>query len=208
MKYILLLSLILLTACNVSEQVQNNPDSPAHVLLATNYVGYHEVKDRKFLRSYLGIDPSRTEWCAAFTNSILNEAGYAGSESVSQVPLMARSFLTWGTRVKEPEIGDVVIFSRGDEGWQGHVGFYVKTVTKGGKEYYVMLGGNQGDEVSFLEYPVSKVLGIRRLNPVLHTRNPLDLQSQSLELAASTHIPNESGKYHIEYILTHLEQDL
>jgi len=208
MKHILLLSLIFLTACNISEEVQNNPDSPAHVLLATNYLGYHEVKDRKLLLNYLGIDPSRIEWCAAFTNSILNEAGYAGSESVSNVPLMARSFLTWGTRVKEPKIGDVVIFSRGDDGWQGHVGFYVKNVTKNGKEYYLMLGGNQGDEVSFLEYPVSKVLGIRRLNPDLHTLNPLHLQDQSQVLTAQLNNPSEFDNYHIEYILTRLEQDL
>ena len=95
-------------------------------------------------------------------NAILNEKEIPGSESVSDVPLMARSFLYWGDSVKEPEVGDIVVFPRGDQGWQGHVGFYVMTSADG--KYYYILGGNQDDQVSILRFSASSALDIRRNN--------------------------------------------
>ena len=134
------------------------PGSPVHS--ASTYMFKHEVKNRKELKKLLGVDPSRTEWCAAFVNAMLHKNDIPGSESVSDYPLMARSFLFWGEKVKEPEVGDIVVFERGDEGWQGHVSFYIGTSQDG--KYYYVLGGNQSDQVNVEAYPVRKVLSIRR----------------------------------------------
>ena len=134
------------------------PGSPVHS--ASNYMFKHEVKDNKELKELIGINPSQTEWCAAFVNTMLHQNDIPGSESVSDYPLMARSFLTWGNKVKEPAVGDIVVFARGDDGWQGHVSFYIRTSNDG--KYYYVLGGNQSDMVNVEAYPVRKVLSIRR----------------------------------------------
>lgn len=131
-------------------------DSP--VLTAIQYIGLNERTDKRELTDLLGVDPTRVAWCAAFVNIILDQHNIEGTGS-----LLAQSFLEWGTEVDSPRIGDVVIFERGDEGWQGHVGFYINTVKQGGVEYYKILGGNQKNNISFELYPVRKVLGIRRI---------------------------------------------
>ena len=66
----------------------------------------------------------------------------------------------WGEKVNPQDIkqGDIVIFPRGKEGWQGHVGFYVETQG----DYWVILGGNQKNEVRYDLFLPRKALGIRR----------------------------------------------
>ena len=139
--------------------VANNP-----VVTAQEYIGLSERQDRAELRELTGVDPIRTEWCAAFVNAVLEIDGIPGSDTVSANPLMARSFLTWGNRVEKSDItrGDIVVFPRGNQGWQGHVGFYVETRIKNGREYWVILGGNQSNQVRYDLYPANRALGIRR----------------------------------------------
>jgi uncharacterized protein (TIGR02594 family) len=149
--------------------------NPPHVLYAASYVGMQERLDREQLYTLVGVDPVQTEWCAAFVNAILERHGVPGSTSVSEHPLLARSFLSWGESVNEPKRGDIVIFRRGTEDWQGHVAIYLNTVIRDGKTYYRVLGGNQNDEVNVAEYSVNRLLGIRRIN------NPL-LQGQGVRL--------------------------
>jgi uncharacterized protein (TIGR02594 family) len=159
MKYLLLiLSINILAAC----ATQSNTMST--VTTATPYIGLEERQNRKELRELTGVDPVRTEWCAAFVNAILELEGIPGSESVSDNPLMARSFLDWGTRVEKVDVqkGDIVVFPRGNQGWQGHVGFYVQTQVHNGKEYWLILGGNQDNKVRYDLYPANRVIGIRR----------------------------------------------
>ena len=93
--------------------VANNP-----VVTAQEYIGLSERQDRAELRELTGVDPIRTEWCAAFVNAVLEIDGIPGSDTVSANPLMARSFLTWGKRVERSDIqrGDVVVFPRGNQG--------------------------------------------------------------------------------------------
>ena len=64
--------------------------------------------------------------------------------------------------VEEPEMGDIVVFPRGDQGWQGHVGFYVKSQEIDGVLYYYILGGNQKNSVRVDLYRADKAIGIRR----------------------------------------------
>ena len=137
------------------------------VITAQPYVGLQERLNRTEIRDLTGVDPVRTEWCAAFVNAILEKDGIPGSESVSEHPLMARSFLDWGVKVDSEEIqrGDIVIFPRGNAGWQGHVGFYVETQIIDGVEQWVILGGNQSNEVRYDLYDPRRALGIRRWQP-------------------------------------------
>jgi len=54
------------------------------------------------------------------------------------------------------------VFPRGNQGWQGHVGFYLRTIEVNGTEYYYILGGNQSNKVSIELFRANKSLGIRR----------------------------------------------
>ena len=135
------------------------------VITAQPYIGLQERQDRSELRELVGVDPVRTEWCAAFVNAVLEIDGIPNlNDQTNYPPLMARSFLYWGERVETDDIqrGDIVVFPRGNEGWKGHVGFYVETQTVNGKDYYVILGGNQNNEVRYDLYSPNRALGIRR----------------------------------------------
>lgn len=153
---------LVLAGC--SQAVSDNVISPADgvVYTAAQALGLDERKDRQELKALLGVDPIHYEWCAAFVNSTLRINNIPGSESVSKYPLTARSFMNWGDPVIEPERGDIVVFPRGNQGWQGHVGFYMKTVYVDNKKMYMILGGNQDNQVSFELYPASKAIAIRR----------------------------------------------
>ncbi len=104
-------------------------------------------------------------WCSAFVNYIAWLLRLPRSKS-----LAARSWLLVGEPVAldkaEPGF-DVVILKRGSGKQpgpevikaQGHVGFFAGVE---GAEVLV-LGGNQGDEVSIDRFRVENVLGVRRL---------------------------------------------
>ena len=158
---LLVLATTSLVACGTNLPARIPEDSP--IITAKSLIGLHERRDRRELKAFLGIDPYRIEWCAAFVNQVLAAHAIPGSESVSDYPLTARSFLSWGEEVDEPMMGDVIIFPRGNEGWQGHVGFYITTSLDG--KYYFILGGNQSDSVSIEAYRASSALSIRRINP-------------------------------------------
>lgn len=152
---------LFLSACAIIEN-DNIQESPIDI--ASSMIGMHESYDRTALNEFMGIDPTITEWCAAFVNAVLREAGVPGSETVHSKPLLARSFLHWGERIDRSEVtrGDVVIFPRGSEGWQGHVGFFYDSYVEDDIEYWLILGGNQGNSISISPYPRSRVIGVRR----------------------------------------------
>jgi uncharacterized protein (TIGR02594 family) len=142
--------------------VENIIPEASKIEIALRYLNFHERKNRKELKEFLGVDPVKIEWCAAFINSVLGERGIPDSSTVSNAPLTARSFLKWGKRVREPEVGDIVILPRGTEAWQGHVGFYYGTEYKNGVKFYKILGGNQDDAVTIKLFPARSVISIRR----------------------------------------------
>jgi uncharacterized protein (TIGR02594 family) len=125
------------------------------------YLDYTEKENRSELKELTGVDPVRVEWCAAFANAILEQSELPSNKD-HKYPLTARAFLDWGKKVDKPEMGDIVVFPRGNEGWQGHVGFYVKEQTIDGVLYYYILGGNQKNSVRVDLYRADKALGIRR----------------------------------------------
>jgi len=153
MKFVSKIAPILLaTACSSPEAFETPLPK------AMSFLGYEELADRSKLQSLMGVDPLRTEWCAAFVNGVLKKNNIYGTNSN-----LARSFLNWGVEVDtaDIQIGDIVIFPRGAE-WQGHVGFYVGSIVTSGSEYYLILGGNQQDTVSIQPYPAKNAIGIRR----------------------------------------------
>ena len=152
-------------ACSTlgGDKTVSRPPTSNPVFTAYEYIDLQERKDRAALKELIGIDPVRYEWCAAFVNAILNKHDLPTSDLVSDNPLLARSFLKLGEEVQTPRRGDVVVFPRGNAGWQGHVGFYVDTRVVGNKEFYVILGGNQDNSVSVELYEASRALSIRRI---------------------------------------------
>jgi uncharacterized protein (TIGR02594 family) len=97
-----------------------------------------------------GINDDETPWCAAFVGAVLEEAGIKSSRSG-----MAKSYLNWGTGLKKPVQGCIVVFTRKGG---GHVGF-VEGVDKNGNLY--VLGGNQSDAVNIKLFTTNNVVGYR-----------------------------------------------
>jgi uncharacterized protein (TIGR02594 family) len=94
-----------------------------------------------------------TPWCSAFCNWCVEQAGLAGTDSAA-----ARSWLHWAREVHEVELGCIAVFQRGVNPNQGHVGFALGTTPKG---QIILLGGNQGNEVSVELYDRGRLLGLR-----------------------------------------------
>ena len=91
-------------------------------------------------------------WCSSFVNWCFTKAGIPGTNSAA-----ARSWLHWGEETK-PKKGAVIVLSRGNNPANGHVGFFLESLP-GGK--ILVLGGNQGNQVSKQTFPASHVLGCR-----------------------------------------------
>jgi uncharacterized protein (TIGR02594 family) len=153
--------ILLLCGCTVTNQ--KFFDDPRPVDSAITLDGLDEKQHRAELKQLIGIDPRQYEWCAAFVNSMLELHGIPGSESASKHPLLARGFLKWGIPTSQPEYGDIVILTRGNAGWQGHVGFYIDTIVVDGVKKILVFGGNQNNRVGFSEYNASRLLGYRKI---------------------------------------------
>lgn len=100
-------------------------------------------------------------WCSAAANAWMAEAGHKGTGS-----LAARSWLKWGKKLdhdKPLPRGAVVIFTRGNSTWQGHVAFVVEDK---GERLIKVLGGNQSDAVTEAMYRRGALLGARWPNEV------------------------------------------
>jgi uncharacterized protein (TIGR02594 family) len=169
------LLVIMMSACTMPGGAYFNSDadaSPAKpitvktgnpAIRAYSYIHYTERTHRAELRELTGVDPVRTEWCAAFVNAVLEESDMQ-SNNDHKYPYTARAFLDWGQKISKQDIkpGDIVVFPRGNSSWQGHVGFFLRKVDVNDVEYYAILGGNQSNKVSIKLYRASKALGIRR----------------------------------------------
>jgi uncharacterized protein (TIGR02594 family) len=140
---------------------------------ASQYLGLKEVPGHEAnpaILAMLKLDADWPEddsvpWCSGFAAWVAFNMGLTRSNS-----LRARSWLRVGTEVSPEKANGncVVIFSRGR--WApgpevikapGHVAFFdsvdieCRSVT--------VVGGNQGDKVSRKSYPLSRVLGVRKL---------------------------------------------
>lgn len=110
------------------------------------------VMDYYRLAGNSGIGDDAVPWCAAFVGACLERAHVTCSRS-----LAARSYLSWGKALDQPEPGCIVVLSRGQDPSAGHVGFLAGvTASK-----VFLLGGNQGDAVSVASFERGRVLGYR-----------------------------------------------
>ena len=89
-------------------------------------------------------------WCSSFVNWVLKESGVEGTNSAA-----AASWLDWGQRVESKPGAITVIYmknaNRSLSSSGNHVGFLLRETSK----HYVILGGNQGDQVKESHYPKS-----------------------------------------------------
>lgn len=115
-------------------------------------IEYHDACD-------LHAQDDETPWCSSFVNWCMMQAGMPRTKSA-----LARSWLKWGRRISEPELGCVVVMSRGSDPRFGHVGFGVRWDSGG----IWVLGGNQTrrqgeefDSVCVKKFPWSKVIEMR-----------------------------------------------
>jgi uncharacterized protein (TIGR02594 family) len=112
------------------------------------------------------VHDDETPWCSAFVHYVAWLCDIPRSDS-----LAARSWLSVGTPIalSEATAGfDVVVLSRGANPAPasvrhapGHVGFFAMELSPRGMVR--VLGGNQRDQVCFADYPIARVLGLRRL---------------------------------------------
>jgi len=102
------------------------------------------------------VKDDETAWCSAFANWACKMEGYQNSGALN-----ARSWLHIGNRTEHPQVGDIVVFWRGNkDGWQGHVGFYINET----EDYINVLGGNQGNKVQISAYAKHRLLQYRRMS--------------------------------------------
>ncbi|MGY3091070.1 uncharacterized protein (TIGR02594 family) [Hymenobacter sp. UYAg731] len=88
-----------------------------------------------------------TPWCALFCSYVAKLAGKA----LPPDPLAARNWAHFGTPVAAPMLGDIVVFPH-------HVALYVGETTR----TYSLLGGNQGDRVSIVDFLKAGAIAFRR----------------------------------------------
>jgi uncharacterized protein (TIGR02594 family) len=127
--------------------------APKQIELAKQFHGWHENDNNAELQALLGFNPATTAWCAGFVNAIEKMCGRKGTGKLN-----ARSYLEYGTATGIPQLGDIVVYKRGNSSWQGHVGYYIDRDING----ILTLGGNQGDKVCYKYYNVKDVLGYRK----------------------------------------------
>jgi uncharacterized protein (TIGR02594 family) len=150
--------LLSITPQEIEKQISTSGKSIVEV--ASNFIGVHERSGQEtlsdFFQKTLGraINPVTTPWCAAFANAVLKEKGIKGTGS-----LLARSFLDFGTPTETPQKGDIVVLTRGNKSWQGHVGFFMGFDDNGNVR---ILGGNQSNRVSVQSYNADRVIGYRQ----------------------------------------------
>lgn len=112
------------------------------------------------------VHDDETAWCSAFVNWVMFMLDGPRSGSLS-----ARSWLAVGHPIALNEATpgrDVVILKRAKYApgpavleAPGHVGFFSALLYA--PDRVRVLGGNQGDRVCFEEFPIERVLGVRRL---------------------------------------------
>ena len=96
-----------------------------------------------------------TPWCASFVSYVLKESGISVEGSAR-----ARDWLGKGIPVEKSNLkkGDIIIFARGKNPDEGHLGFFEKWSANGSP---IIVAGNTNDKVEIYEER-GTVLGYRR----------------------------------------------
>ncbi|MBS7812335.1 TIGR02594 family protein [Roseococcus pinisoli] len=102
----------------------------------------------------LGAKSDEVAWCASFVSWVLKEAALPSVLSNGRGSARAADFATYGTKLEKPVLGAIVVFSRVGG---NHVGFYMGE----DKGKWLILGGNQGNQVCIERYGLEKLIAIR-----------------------------------------------
>ena len=130
---------------------------PNWLTIARLEIGQKEVRKgenpriiKYHMSTKLKATKDETPWCSSFVCFCLESAGYKSTRNA-----WARSFVAWGSKLKEPKLGCIVVFKRGED--SGHVGFFISE----SKLKIKVLGGNQKNSVCISEYNKSDLLTYR-----------------------------------------------
>lgn len=91
-------------------------------------------------------------WCGLFMAYV----AFKADKKPPTAPLWARNWMNFG-KPCTPELGSVLVFSRGSG---GHVGLYIG---EDKQSFYHVLGGNQGDSVSITRIAKERLLSSRAM---------------------------------------------
>lgn len=125
---------------------------PTYIVEAEKLLGEREIKGKRHNQQIVdlyadsgnaGVTRDEVAWCAAFVGATLRRAGFKSTGS-----LAARSYESYGTKLKGPQKYCIGVMKWTNSGWAGHVGYVVDYNSK----YVWMLGGNQSDRVKISRY--------------------------------------------------------
>lgn len=143
------------------------PGDPPWLAEAWSWVGTKEAPGKKnnptiigWLRKFAdnignwGKGRDSTAWCAVFVSKCLAAAGIDGTNHA-----LARSYATWG-RPSKLNRGSIIVIQRkikGEDRTTGsRAGYHVGFLLAVRKYHYVILGGNQSNEVRVTYFPKSR----------------------------------------------------
>lgn len=107
-------------------------------------------------------------WCGLFIKLVAERAG----KKAVKDPLWALNWSSFGNKIGQPCLGDVLTFTR-DSG--GHVGLYIGE----DKDTYHVLGGNQSDSVSVTRIYKKRLHSARR--PIYSIGQPASVRPYILK---------------------------
>lgn len=134
----------------------SNPNAP-WMAVAMQEIGQREIRGAQHnprileyhATTTLRASTDETAWCSSFVNWCLRQAGIPGTNSAA-----AASWLTWGQAVSTRAGAITVIYNAGAANTSlsvsgNHVGFLVLETGS----HYILLGGNQSNQVKISSYP-------------------------------------------------------
>jgi uncharacterized protein (TIGR02594 family) len=142
---------------------------PKLVSTAIQYLGIKEIPGGKSNPVILNMAESiglkgvytddDTSWCAVFINFLFKITGKPAVDPKGDIYNLMRAkwLLNWGNKVeiKDMKLGDIGILDRAGG---GHV-FIIIGKTPNGN--VIGLGGNQSNSVTFSEFDINRLLGVR-----------------------------------------------
>jgi uncharacterized protein (TIGR02594 family) len=156
---------------------------PQYLTYAKSLIGTKEVRGPKhnpiILQWLVNLGAwwreDETPWCGIYVAECLRKFGYG----IPKFYMRAKAYLDYGTEIKEPCLGCIVVFGRKGG---GHVGFVVGYDLFGN---LLVLGGNQGNEVNIKSFALSRVLGYRLPSGFWLDPQPLQVLNFSGELSTN-----------------------
>lgn len=97
------------------------------------------------------VHDDETAWCSAFACFCFETSNVKSART-----LWARSWAKWGVPLRNPQLGAVVVLTRGDG---GHVGLFIRYSDDG--RHVLLLGGNQSNKVCYSWFPIERIIAVR-----------------------------------------------